>query len=45
LRVAVTIVLAAAVAITAVGSVVTVVRIGESGARAIWTGSFTENPR
>jgi hypothetical protein len=45
LRVAVTIILAAAVAITAVGSVVTVVRIGESGARAIWTGSFTENPR
>jgi hypothetical protein len=45
LRVAVTIILAAAVAITAVASVVTVVRIGESGARAIWTGSFTENPR
>jgi hypothetical protein len=44
-RIAITIVLAAAVAVTAVGSVVTVVLIGESGARAIWTGSFTENPR
>lgn len=45
LRIVITIVLAAAVAVTAVGSVVTVVRIGESGARAVWTGLFTENPQ
>ena len=44
-RLVVTLVLAAAVAVAAVGSVVTVVRIGESGARAVWTGSFLENPR
>jgi hypothetical protein len=45
LRVAITIALTAAIAVTAVGSVVTVVRIGESGARALWTGTFAENPR
>jgi hypothetical protein len=45
LRVAITIALAAAVAVTAVGSVVTVVLIGESGARAVWTGTFTQSPR
>ncbi|MET4781445.1 hypothetical protein [Glaciihabitans sp. UYNi722] len=39
-RVLITVVLAAAVAVTAVGSVVTVVRVGESGAKAIWSGSF-----
>ncbi|HXD61066.1 MAG TPA: hypothetical protein VN619_03970 [Lacisediminihabitans sp.] len=44
-RLTVTIVLAAAVAVTAVGSVLTVVQIGESGARAVWTGSFQQNPR
>ncbi|MDO5710455.1 MAG: hypothetical protein Q4P32_01765 [Micrococcales bacterium] len=30
--------------ISAVGSVVTVVRIGDSGARAVWTGKFTAGP-
>jgi hypothetical protein len=44
LRLTVTILLAAAVAVTAVGSVVTVVRIGESGARAVWTGSVSDSP-
>jgi len=44
-RLVVTIALAAAVAVLAVGSVVTVVQIGESGVRAIWTGSFTHNPK
>jgi hypothetical protein len=44
-RVVATVVLAVAVAITAVGSVVTVVRIGEAGARAVWTGSFIETPQ
>lgn len=44
-RLAITIALAAAVVALAVGSVVTVVQIGESGARAIWTGSFTQNPK
>ena len=37
--------LAAAAATLAVGSVMTVVQIGESGAHAIWTGSFTQNPK
>ena len=41
----VTIALAAAVLVLAVGSVVTVVQIGESGSRAVWTGSFTQNPK
>jgi hypothetical protein len=45
LRLAITIALAVAVLVLAVGSVVTVVQIGESGARAIWTGSFTPDPR
>jgi hypothetical protein len=45
LRVVATVVLAVAVAVTAVGSVVTVVRIGEAGARAVWTGSFIETPQ
>ena len=35
----------AAAATLAVGSVMTVVQIGESGAHAIWTGSFTQNPK
>ena len=39
-----TLILAVAVAVTAVGSVVTVVQIGEAGARAVWTGSFVEHP-
>ncbi|HAM27604.1 MAG TPA: hypothetical protein DCP11_13150 [Microbacteriaceae bacterium] len=45
LRITITIALAVAVVFLAVGSIVTVVQIGESGARAIWTGSFTPNPR
>ena len=40
LRVSAVIVIDAAVLITAIGSVVTVVLIGESGAAAVWTGSF-----
>jgi hypothetical protein len=44
-RVTITVVLALAVAVIAVGSVVTVVQIGESGARAVWTGSFTPTPK
>jgi hypothetical protein len=44
-RLVITLVLAAAVAVLAVGSVLTVVQIGESGVRAIWTGSFTQNPK
>jgi len=44
-RLVITLVLAAAVAVLAVGSVLTVVQIGESGVRAIWTGSFTQSPK
>jgi hypothetical protein len=33
------------VLVLAVGSVITVVQIGESGVRAIWTGSFSQNPK
>jgi hypothetical protein len=44
-RLVITLALAAAVAVSAVGSVVTVVRIGDSGSRALWTGSFTQNPK
>jgi hypothetical protein len=44
-RLVITIVLAVAVLAIAVGAVVTVVQIGESGTRAIWTGNFTQNPR
>lgn len=44
-RVTITVTLAAAVAITAVGSVVTVVQIGEAGARAVWTGNFVTGPQ
>ena len=40
-RRAVTLVLAAAIAVAAVGSVVTVIQIGESGVRAVWTGSVS----
>lgn len=45
LRLVATLVLAVAVAVTAVGSVVTVVQIGEAGARAVWTGRFIETPQ
>ncbi|TXN28095.1 hypothetical protein [Lacisediminihabitans profunda] len=45
LRLAITIALGVAVLGLAAGSIVTVVQIGESGARAIWTGSYTPNPR
>jgi hypothetical protein len=37
-----TVVVAVIAVVVAVGSVVTVYRIGESGARAAWTGQFTE---
>lgn len=40
-RLTITLVLAAAVALSAVGSTVAVVVIGESGTRAVWTNSFT----
>ncbi|MBG6212798.1 MAG: hypothetical protein LH475_12070 [Cryobacterium sp.] len=40
-RLAVTIVLNLVVLVSAIGSVVTVVLIGESGSRAVWTGLFT----
>lgn len=40
-RTLITIVLAAAVAVSAIGSVVTVVRIGESGSKAVWSGSLS----
>ncbi len=43
-RTGVTVLLMLAVLISAVGSVVTVVRIGDSGARAVWTGNFSEGP-
>lgn len=43
-RTGVTVLLLLAVLITAVGSVVTVVRIGDSGARAVWMGNFSEDP-
>jgi hypothetical protein len=45
LRQVATVVLAVAVAVTTVGSVVTVVQIGEAGARAVWTGRFVETPQ
>ncbi|RIJ54578.1 DUF2231 domain-containing protein [Clavibacter phaseoli] len=38
-RVAITAVLAVAVAVSSVGAIVTTVRIGESGARAVWSDS------
>jgi hypothetical protein len=44
LRLTITLVLAVAVAVAAVGAVVTVVLIGESGARAVWTGSYSDTP-
>ncbi|MEO6942723.1 MAG: hypothetical protein ABI238_03450 [Terrimesophilobacter sp.] len=40
LRVTAVIVIDAAAIVTAVGSVVTIILIGESGAAAVWTGSF-----
>lgn len=45
LRRVATVILALAVAVAAVGSVVTVVQIGEAGARAVWTGLFVETPQ
>lgn len=44
-RLSITVTLAAAVSVLAVGSSVTVVQIGESGSRAVWTGSFSPNPK
>jgi hypothetical protein len=40
----VTVALAALALIAAVGSTVTVYRIGDSGARAAWTGQFSQQP-
>jgi hypothetical protein len=42
---AVTVVVAALSVVVAVGSVVQVVRIGDSGAKAVWSGSFSSAPR
>jgi hypothetical protein len=41
---AVTVALAVLAVLVAVGSVVTVYRIGDSGARASWTGQFSQQP-
>ncbi|MEO7123888.1 MAG: hypothetical protein ABI400_12395 [Lacisediminihabitans sp.] len=41
----ITVILALAVAVVAVGSVVTVIQIGEAGARAVWTGNYTQDPK
>ncbi|HEU4866188.1 MAG TPA: DUF2231 domain-containing protein [Actinomycetota bacterium] len=38
------VVLAVAAIAIAAGSVVTIVQIGESGATAVWTGNFSEDP-
>jgi hypothetical protein len=38
----VSLVLAVLAVVAAIGSVATVYRIGDSGARAVWTGQFTE---
>lgn len=38
------VVLAVAAIAIAAGSVVAIVQVGESGATAVWTGSFSENP-
>jgi hypothetical protein len=38
-------VLAVLAVVVATGSVVTVYRIGDSGARAAWTGRFSELPQ
>lgn len=43
-RMPVALVLAVAAVIVAVGSVVTIVQIGESGATAVWTGNFSDEP-
>ncbi len=43
-RMGVTVLLVLAVLISVVGAGVTVVRIGDSGARAVWTGNFSEEP-
>lgn len=44
LRTGVTVLLMLSVLIAAAGSVVTVVQIGDSGARAVWAENFNENP-
>lgn len=44
LRLIVSIVLAVAAIVVAAGSVVTIVQIGESGASAVWTGNFSDDP-
>jgi hypothetical protein len=44
LAVVVNVVLTLAAAVVAVGSIWTVVQIGESGTRAVWEGSFSDTP-
>lgn len=44
LRMPVAIILALAAIIVAAGTVVTIVQVGESGAAAVWTGNFSEEP-
>lgn len=43
-RVAVTVLLLLAVLVAAAGSTAMVVRIGDSGSRAVWTGKISEGP-
>lgn len=43
-RLTVSIILAVAAIVIAAGSVLTIVQIGESGARAVWSGSFSPEP-
>ena len=45
IRIGITSALAILVAVAAAGSVISVVVIGESGSRAVWTNSYTQNPR
>ncbi|MHA6667770.1 DUF2231 domain-containing protein [Homoserinimonas sp. A447] len=43
-RLVVSVILAAAAVAVAAGSVVIIVQIGDSGARAVWTGNFSDEP-
>ena len=44
LRIAVGTVLAIAALVVTAGSIWTIVQIGESGTRAVWEGSFSDEP-
>lgn len=44
IRIAVSVLLTVAALVIAVGSTWTLVRIGEAGTRAVWEGSFSEDP-